>query len=406
MTLARGRHFLSIPGPSAMPERVLAAMHRDAPNIYEGEIIRLTQTVLTGLADVARTRHSAMIYIANGHGAWEAALVNTLSPGDRVLCLATGRFALGWADMAERLGAVVDRLDFGSQAPVEPQAVEDALRAAPDTKAVLVCQTDTATSVLNDIPAIRAAMDAAGSDALLMSDNIASLACDEFHMDDWGVDVMVAGSQKGLMTPPGLGLVFAGPKARDARKTAALVTPYWDWEPRISADEQYRIFCGTAPTHHIYGLAAALDMLAEEGLEQVWARHRLLARAVHAAVEAWGQSGPWALNIANPAARSTAVTVIRAGSVDVPALRQFAEHELGVTLGIGLSLGDPQAGARDTGVFRIGHMGHLNPPMLLGTLGAIETTMAALGLPHGRGGVDAAAATIAEGLSAMSRAAQ
>ncbi|MEM9049766.1 MAG: aminotransferase class V-fold PLP-dependent enzyme [Pseudomonadota bacterium] len=410
MTLAHGRHFLSIPGPSVMPERVLSAMHRGAPNIYEGEIIALTQRVLAGLRDVARTEHAAMIYIANGHGAWEAALTNTLSRGDRVLCLATGRFARGWADMAERLGATIDVLDFGARAAVDPQAVEDALRAQPQTRAVLVCHADTATSVRNDVPAIRAAMDAAGAEALLMSDNIASLACDAFHMDAWGVDVMVAGSQKGLMTPPGLGFVFAGPRALAARERADMVTPYWDWTPRIAADEQYRIFCGTAPTHHLYGLATALDMLAEEGLAQVWARHSLLARALHAAVETWGQGGPWALNIPDPAARSTAVTTIRAGALDVAALRQFAEAQLGVTLGIGLALGDPQAGSREAGVFRIGHMGHLNPPMLLGTLGAIETAMAALGLPYGRGALDAAAGVIAAGAnetrSASAQAAQ
>jgi alanine-glyoxylate transaminase / serine-glyoxylate transaminase / serine-pyruvate transaminase len=400
MSLAKGRHFLSIPGPSVMPDRVLRAMHRDAPNIYEGEIVELTRAVIAGLKGVARTRHHAMLYIANGHGAWEAALTNTLSKGDQVLALATGRFARGWADMAGRLGARVDLLDFGPRAPVDPGRVEDALRAAPETRAVLVCHTDTATSVLNDIAAIRKAIDAAGSDALLMTDNIASLACDEFHMDDWGVDVMVAASQKGLMTPPGLGFVFANPRAEAARERAGLVTPYWDWRPRMHPEEQYQLFFGTAPTHHIFGLAEALRMIAEEGIEAVWARHRALAAAVHAAVDAWGRDGPWDLNIPDPAHRSAAVTTIRAGGLDIAPLRQTAETALGVTLGVGLALGQPTAGSREPGVFRIGHMGHVSPPMLLGTLGAVETAMTALGLPHGRGALDAATASIAAAIRA------
>ncbi|RMH48555.1 MAG: alanine--glyoxylate aminotransferase family protein [Alphaproteobacteria bacterium] len=406
MTLARGRHFLSIPGPSVMPERVLRAMHRDAPNIYEGEIIALTREVIAGLKRVACTGHHAMLYISNGHGAWEAALTNTLSRGDRVLALATGRFARGWAEMARRLGVAVEILDFGPRAAVDPDRLEDALRAAPDTRAVLVCQTDTASSALNDIPAIRAAMDAAGSSALLMTDNIASLACDEFHMDAWGVDVTVAACQKGLMTPPGVGIVFAGPRAEAARRRADLVTPYWDWRPRMHPEEQYQLFCGTAPTHHIFGLAEALRMIFEEGLEAVWARHRVLAGAVHAAVEAWGSGGPWELNIPDPAARSAAVTTIRAGTVDVAPLRALADATLGVTLGVGLALGTPVAGSREPGVFRIGHMGHVNPAMLLGTLGAVESAMQALGLPHGRGAVEAAAAVIAAAADRPARAAQ
>lgn len=397
MSLARGRHVLAIPGPSVMPDRVLNAMHRGAPNIYEGEIIGLTEEVFEGLRKVARTDGKAVIYLSNGHGAWEAALVNTLCRGDSVLALSTGRFAKGWAEMARALGVTVEMVDFGTRAAVEPGRVEEALRRHPGVRAVLLVQTDTASSVLNDVAAVRRAMAAAGSDALLMVDCIASLACDEYHMDAWGADVTVAGCQKGLMTPPGLGLVFVGPRAEAARKRADLVTPYWDWAPRCSPEAYYQKFCGTAPTHHLYGLHEALRMiLEEEGLEAVWARHRALSRAVHAAVEAWGRGGPWELNIADPAARSAAVTSIRMGGLDAFALRRHAEGELGVTLGVGLALDNPAAGARETGVFRIGHMGHVSPAVLLGTLAAIETSMDALGMPHGSGALEAAARTLAQ----------
>ncbi len=399
-TLARGRHFLSIPGPSVIPDRVLAAMHKPAPNIYEGALIERTLAVIERLKAVARTRGHPVIYIANGHGAWEAALTNTLARGDRVLVLATGRFAKGWAEMARALGVQVDMIDFGPRAPVDPDRVEAALRGdvGHALRAVLLVQTDTASSVLNDIAAVRAAMDAAGHPALLMVDCIACLACDVFEMDAWGVDVTVAGSQKGLMTPPGLGLVFVGDRALAARARADLATPYWDWAPRVAAEAYYQRFCGTAPTHHIFALDEALTMLVEEeGMEAAWARHRLFARAVHAAVEAWGQGGPWTLNIPDPASRSAAVTSVRTGEIDADALRRYCEVDLGLTLGIGLSLDAPAAGAREAGLFRIGHMGHLNPPMLLGTLGAIETAMAALRLPHGQGALDAAAGIIAAG---------
>jgi len=395
MSLAHGRHFLASPGPSVVPERVLRAMHRDAPNIYEGPLIELTEHVLVGLKTVAQTKHDAAIYIANGHGAWEAALSNTIRSGERVLCLATGRFALGWAETARRLGAEVVVEDFGGAAAVDPERVERALRADPSIAKVLVVQTDTASSVRNDIAAIRAAMDAAGSEALLMVDCIASLACDEFHMDRWGVDVMVAACQKGLMTPPGLGFVFAGPRARAARARADRVTAYWDWEPRLEPGVFYHLFGGTAPTHHLFGLHEALEMIAEEGLEAVWARHRRLAAAVHASVEAWGTAGPWALNIADPASRSAAVTTIRTGDLDADALRAHAEHEQGVTLGVPLSLSRPDTVGREAGLFRIGHMGHLNPPMILGVLGAVETAMCALRMPHGPGALEAAAAAMA-----------
>ncbi|WP_118132859.1 alanine--glyoxylate aminotransferase family protein [Oceanicella sp. SM1341] len=398
MSLAHGRHFLSIPGPSVMPDRVLNAMHQAAPNIYEGDIITLTAEVFDNLAKIGRTTEAKpLIYMANGHGAWEASLTNTFSRGDTALVLFTGRFARGWAEQAERLGINVQSIDFGPRSPVDPQQVEDALRAdtAGKIRAVMMVQTDTATSVLNDVPAVRAAIDAAGHSALLMVDCIASFACDAFEMDAWGVDVMVTGSQKGLMTPPGLGMNYVGPRALESRERADLATPYWDWKPRCNPQVYYQQFCGTAPTHHLFGLHAATSMILEEGIENVWARHVTLSKAVHAAVEAWGQGGPLECNIAEPAHRSRAVTSIRTGSIDANALRRYCEDELGLTLGVGLPLGSPVMGGREEGVFRIGHMGHLSPPMILGTLASIETALTALNMPHGQGAVAAAAAVIA-----------
>src|SRR6056297_3634891 len=338
MTLSNGRPYLAIPGPSVMPEAVLRAMHRAAPNIYEGELIDMMPDLMRDLRRVARTEHHAAIYISNGHGAWEAALANTIAPGDTVLVPATGRFGHGWAEIARTLGAQVELLDFGKRAPVDLDRLEQALRA--DTghkiKAVLATHVDTSSSILNDIPAIRAAMDAAGHPALLMADCIASLACDRFEMDAWGVDVMVAASQKGLMVPPGLGFVFFNDKAAEVRRGMARVGRYWDWTHRAEPEMFYQYFGGTAPTHHLYGLRTALDMIHAEGLEKVWQRHERLAKAIWAACEIWGKDGPLALNVAENAYRSHAVTSLRIGAPYGTQLRAWLEREAGVTLGIGL----------------------------------------------------------------------
>lgn len=396
MSLANGRHYLAIPGPSVMPDRVLQAMHRPAPNIYTGQLVDMTATIVADLKQVARTRHGVAIYIANGHGAWEAALCNTLSRGDKVLILGTGRFCQGWGELARGLGIVTEIIDFGFRAKVDLDRVAEALRAdtGHQIKAVLAVQVDTASSVRNDIPGLRRVLDETGHPALLFSDNIACLAVDEFHMDDWGVDVMVAGCQKGLMVPPGMAFVYFNDKADAARETADCVTPYWDWRPRANPALYYQHFCGTAPTHHLYGLREALDMiLHEEGLEAVWHRHKVLAGAVWAAFDAWGQGSEIALNIADPSARSHAVTTVRIGGDAGTRLRHWLEHEAGITLGI--PLGAPEEEANS--IFRIGHMGHVNAHMVLGVLGAIQAGMIALGIPHGPGGLDVAAGVIARG---------
>jgi alanine-glyoxylate transaminase/serine-glyoxylate transaminase/serine-pyruvate transaminase len=393
MTLSRGRDILAIPGPSIIPDRVLAAMHRPAPNIYEGELVEMTETIVADLARVARTSGKPAVYIGNGHAAWEAAIANTLAPGCKALFIATGRFGLGWAQMARTMGVDVEVMDFGFEAPLDPARVADRLRAdrTHAIRAVLAVQTDTASSVRNDVVALRAALDAAGHPALLAVDCIACLGCDPFEMDAWGVDVMVAACQKGLMTPPGMAFTFHGPKAEATG--VRCTSPYWDWGPRTAPSVPYERFCGTAPTHHLYGLRTALDMiLEEEGLEAVWSRHAVFARAVWAAVEAWGEGGALALNIADPGARSHAVTTIRTGPGDGARLRRWCADTAGVTLGIGLSV----PGVDPDSVFRIGHMGHLNPPMLLGTLATLEAGFRALGVRHGPGGVAAAGAVIAD----------
>ncbi len=396
MTLAQGREYLAIPGPSVMPEAVLRAMQRASPNIYEGELIDLTYGLLPDLKMVAGTAHDVAIYIGNGHAAWEASLANVLSPGDKVLVPAAGRFGHGWGEMAEGLGAEVELIDFGRRSPIDPARVAEALAADKDhaIKAVLAVHVDTSTSAKSDIAAIRAAMDDVGHPALLMADCIASLGCDRFEMDAWGVDVMVAACQKGLMVPAGMSFVFFNDKAQAARAKVARVSNYWDWKPRADPELYYQLFCGTAPTHHLYGLRVALDMIKEEGLEAVWRRHEILARAIWAAGEAWGREGPFELNMPDPAARSHAVTSLRLGKEHGTRLRQWCQDQTGLTLGIGLGMGTDDDPKGD-GFFRFGHMGHVNAQMILGLLATVQTGMRALDIPHGSEALEAAADVIA-----------
>ena len=393
MNLDYGRRYVAIPGPSVVPDRVLQAMHRASPNIYSGEIVELVERILDDLKAIARTEHHAAIYIANGHGVWEASLANTLSRGDRILVLATGPFALGWGGFAEKLGIEVEYIEFGNREGIDSSIVHDRLKqdTSHEFKAVLAVHVDTATSVRNDIAELTDAVRSSGHPALVMIDCIASLACEAFSMDEWGVDVMISGSQKGLMTPPGLGLVFFSDRARASCGESSLRTPYWDWGRRIDPEEFYFYFCGTAPTHHLFGLGEALEMiLREEGLEAVWKRHAVLASSIWAALERWGTDGNLEPNIQDPSMRSHAVTTIRAGAPYGQKLREWTENNSGVTLGIGLGMGtqdDPES----TSCFRIGHMGHLNPHMVLGTLSSIESGFSAIGYRRGEGALAAAA---------------
>ncbi|KPU83553.1 septum site-determining protein [Marinosulfonomonas sp. PRT-SC04] len=408
MSLSNGRSYLAIPGPSVVPDRVLQAMHQPSPNIYGSEIERMVEGIVRDLKLVGRTEHNVAIYISNGHGAWEAALSNVLSRGDQVLVLATGLFGQGWAAIAGGLGVEVEVIDHGKRDSIDLDRLEAALRrdTGGEIKAVMAVHVDSSTSVKNDIAAVREVMDAVGHSALLMVDCIASLAVDRFEMDAWGVDVMVAASQKGMMVPTGLGFVFFNDKADAVRQTAEGVSPYWDWRPRAQPEAFYQYFSGTAPTHHLFGLHEALKMLVhEEGIEAVWARHEKLAKTVWAAFDAWGQmdgalSGPLngragaiELNIVNPANRSHAVTSVRIGAPNGTALRDWVSERAGVTLGIGLGMAPPGDPAWH-GYFRVGHMGHVNAHMVLGVLGVIEAGLEALGIAHGDGALAAAAKVV------------
>ncbi|MDE0850325.1 aminotransferase class V-fold PLP-dependent enzyme [Yoonia sp.] len=389
MSLANGRAYLAIPGPSVMPDAVLQAMHRASPNIYEGELHDLTHSLIPDLKAVARTKSDVAIYIGNGHAAWEAALSNVVSRGDTVLVLATGRFCIGWGEMASAMGVTVQTIDSGDTNPIDLAQVSQALCADTDhkIKAILAVHVDTSTSVKNDVPGLRRVLTETGHPALLMIDCIASLGCDRFEMDAWGVDVMVTACQKGLMTPAGISFVYFNAKANAARGNC--VTGYWDWRQRINPDVYFMYFYGTAPTHHLYGLRAALDIILAEGIEAVWTRHEVLARTIWAAFDKWRVPGGISLNITNPAHRSHAVTSCVATSPDADRLRNWCEHQAGLTLGIGLGRSPSNA------FFRIGHMGHVNAHMIMGVLGTMEAGMKALDIPHGEGALSAAAQVLA-----------
>ncbi|MEL7254927.1 MAG: alanine--glyoxylate aminotransferase family protein [Pseudomonadota bacterium] len=396
MTQSGGRAYRAIPGPTVVPDEVLQAMHRAAPNIYAGEVLELTESLIPDLRRVARTEGDVAIYICNGHGTWEAALANLIAPGERVLVPATGLFGHGWGRMATAMGIEVDVLDFGLDTPADPDRVEAVLKADKnhEIKAVLATHVDTSSSIRNDVKAVADRIRATGHPALLMADCIASMGCDRFEMDAWGVDVAITGSQKGLMTPPGLGFVFFNEKAARARAKLDRVSPYWDWVPRVAPEELYLYFAGTAPTHHLYGLRASLDMIHAEGMEAIWARHAKLAHAIWAAAYRWGSNGALRLNVDQAAHRSTAVTTLRLP--EATALREWVEAHTGVTLGLAIGM-QSEANPTGQGYFRIGHMGHVNAHMVLGVIGAIETGMTALGIDHGPGGVTVATDALAAG---------
>ncbi|MEO9819193.1 MAG: aminotransferase class V-fold PLP-dependent enzyme [Paracoccaceae bacterium] len=402
-TAAFGREYLAIPGPSVMPDSVLSAMHRPAPNIYAGELIDISASLIPDLRRVARTDGHVAIYIGNGHAAWEAALANTLAPNEKVLVPATGRFAHGWAEMAKNLGADPQILDFGKRTTVNLEQIADVLRAdtGHEIKAVLAVHVDTSTSVRNDIKAMRAVLDAENHPALLMADCIASLGCDVFEMDAWGVDVMVTACQKGLMVPPGVSFVFFNDKAQEKRHGLERVSGYWDWSSRANPQEFYQYWAGTAPTQHIYGLRASLDLIHAEGIENVWARHGVLARAIWAACDHWSDGGPLELNVADASLRSHAVTALRIGAPLGTDLRNWVSENIGLTLGIGLGMAEPNDPAWH-GFFRLGHMGHVSGHMIMGMLGGIETGLRALDIPFGNGALEAAATEIANAINAPS----
>jgi alanine-glyoxylate transaminase / serine-glyoxylate transaminase / serine-pyruvate transaminase len=395
MVVSAGREFLALPGPTNMPDEVLRAMHRPPLDIYSEQMLGMTDSLLRDLSKLFATKGHSYIYIANGHGAWEGALSNVLSRGDKVLVLESGRFAVGWGNAAAAMGAEVEVLKGDWRRAVRPAEVEARLRQDKDhkIKAILVAQIDTASGAVNDIEAIGKAIKASGHPALFMVDAVASLGCMPFEMDAWGIDVAMSGSQKGLMTPPGLGFVAANDRARQVHKTANLRTPYWDWTER-EGSEHYRKYAGTAPVHLLFALRQAVDMIFDEGLENVFLRHRLLAEAVRRAVSIWSEGQVLNFNIAEAAERSdTVTTIVMSNGHDPVALHKFCKEKCGVVLGVGI--GELQGQA-----FRIAHMGHINAPMILGTLGVVEVALNALQIPHGKGGTGAAIEWLGESVPA------
>jgi alanine-glyoxylate transaminase/serine-glyoxylate transaminase/serine-pyruvate transaminase len=385
MTVRAGREFLAIPGPTNIPDEVLRAMHRPAVDIYAPALIALTDGLLRDLSRLFGTAARSYIYIANGHGAWEAALTNVLSKGDKVLVLESGKFAMDWGDAAARLGAEVDVIKGDWRHAVPAAQVEARLRADKGRtfKAVLAAQIDTSTGVVNDIAAIGDAIRSVQHEALFLVDTVASLGCMPFQMDAWRVDLAMAGSQKGLMMPPGLSFVAAGTRARDAHRTAGLRTPYWDWSVR-DGESHYQKYSGTPPEQMLFALRQALDMLFEEGLDNVYLRHQLLAETVRRAVAVWSKGKAFEFNIVDAAERSDTVTAVRAAEgFDSSALQAYCNAKCGVVLGRGL-------GKMQGKAFRVAHMGHINAPMVLGTIAVIEMGLRALGIAHGKGGIQAA----------------
>lgn len=377
-----------------MPDEVLQAMHRPALDIYSREMIELSDSLHDDLSKLFATKNRSYIHIANGHGAWEAAISNVLSRGDKILVLESGRFAVGWGIAAGLMGVDVEILKGDWRRAVRPAEVEERLRQdkAHSIKAVLVAQVDTASGVWNDIEAIGKTIRAAGHPALYMVDTVASLGCMPFEMDGWGVDVAMSGSQKGLMTPPGLGFVSASDRAREAHKKANLRTPYWDWTER-EGSEHYRRYAGTAPVHLLFAIRKAIDMLFAEGLENTFERHRLLGEAVRRAVSRWSEGQVLSINIAEASERSNTVTTVMTNGYDPVPLHRYCKEKCGVVLGVGIGELHGQA-------FRIAHMGHVNAPMILGTLAVIETALKALQIPHGKGGTEAAIEWLGESVSA------
>jgi alanine-glyoxylate transaminase/serine-glyoxylate transaminase/serine-pyruvate transaminase len=381
MTERPGRHALQIPGPTNVPDRVLRALSRPTIDHRGPEFAALAKQLLAGLREVFRTSGPVVVFPSSGTGAWEAALVNTLSPGDRVLMFETGHFATLWRDMAVRLGLAVDFVPGDWRRGVDPAAVEARLAddRAHAVKAVAVVHNETSTGVTSRIPEIRQAIDRARHPALLLVDTISSLGSIDYQHDAWGVDVAVGCSQKGLMLPPGLGLNALGPKAVAAAKGAKLPRSYFDWEPMLR-DNAAGFFPYTPATNLLYGLKEALALLREEGLERAFARHRRHAEATRAAVGAWGLEAV----CADPREHSASLTgVLMPAGHDADAVRKLILDRFDLSLGTGL-------GKLKGKIFRIGHLGSFNDVMLAGALCGVEMGLALAGVPFRRGGVMAA----------------
>lgn len=386
----RGRSFVQLPGPTNIPERVQRAMNRPAEDFANESFYELARSCLDDLAQLFCTAGSVYIYAANGHGAWEAALANLFVPGDRILLPDTGRFSRSWKELAEAGGIIVQDVPTDLRHPVEPAAIEAALRQdrAHAIAAVCLVQVETSTGMLHDVQAVRRAIDRAGHPALLVVDSVASFACVPLPMDEWGVDVALAASQKGLMLPAGLAFVAVGARGHAHAARHGRPSRYWDWRSR-QGSESYAWFYGTPPTQMVQGLRVAIDMLREEGPARVHARHRRLAEAVKAAASCWTSAGAIEFQAIPIAARSDTVTCLRIPEAYAPdQIRRYCRERLGVAFGGGLG---PLQGQ----VIRIGHLGDLNEPMILGALAVLEMGFVNAGVPHGEGALPAAIATLA-----------
>ncbi len=388
-----GRHFLQIPGPSPVPDRILRAMSYPTIDHRGPEFGALGLQVLAGIKKIFNTEQPVIIYPASGTGAWEAALCNTLSPGDGVLMYETGHFATLWKKMAEALGLQPEFIGLpgieGWRRGVQADPIEARLRSdrARRIKAVCVVHNETSTGVTSDIPAIRAAIDAAGHPALLMVDTISGLACVDYRHDEWGVDVTIAGSQKGLMLPPGISFNAVSKKAIVASKTSAMRTSFWDWAEIIAMNAS-GYWPYTPNTNLLYGLAEAIDMILGEGLANTFARHERLAQACRAAVTGWGLD----IQCADPAAHSPVLTgVVIPDGIDADAVRQIILERFNMSLGTGL-------GKLKGRMFRIGHLGDVNDLTLMATLAGCEMGLRLAGVKLAGGGVQAAMDLLAHAL--------
>ncbi len=381
MAYQAGRHFLQIPGPTNVPDRVLRAIDHATIDHRSADFAHMVRCCLEGLQAVFQTAEPVIVFPSSGTGAWEAALVNTLDPGDRVLAYETGHFATLWTKMARNLGLQVDLIESDWRRGVDAAAIADKLKQDPqhEIKAVMIVHNETSTGVTSNVPAVRRAIDEAKHPALLMVDTISSLASIDYRHGEWGVDVTIGGSQKGLMLPPGLGFNAVSSRALDAAKSSRMPKSFWRWEEMLEANTK-GFFPYTPATNLLYGLREALAMLQEEGLQNVFARHQRLAEATRRAVRTWDLD-IWA---ADPREYSNSLTAVRMpDGFDEARLRAVILDRFNMSLGSGLG---KVAGK----VFRIGHLGDFNDLMLAGTLAGVEMGLRLAGVPHRWGGVDVA----------------
>ena len=390
-----GRHFLQIPGPTPVPERVLSAMSRQMLDHRGADFQKLGKSVLAGIKTIFKTTGPVIIYPSSGTGAWEAALTNTLSPGDRVLMVETGQFAVLWKQMADRLGLRAEVIQTDWRIGADPAEIEEHLRRDKDRliKAVCVVHNETSSGCMTPLEEIRRALDAADHPALFMTDTISGLGTADLRHDEWGIDVTVSGSQKGMMLPPGLSFTAVSEKALAASRTAKLARSYFSWDDML-ANNANGFFPYTPATGLLYGLDEAIKLVHEEGLDNVFARHARLAAATRAAVRAWGLE----INCRDPKYYSQAVTtVLVPEGHNADALRALALDTFDISLGTGLN-------KLATKAFRIGHLGDTNDLTVLGALSGVEMSLELAGIPHKKGGVQAAMAVITDSVSNAPRA--